>query len=78
MREIGGALGVSVLSTVFAGAGSYASPEAFTHGLTSAVWVGAAVLAAGALSALLVPGRSRQAQLATTSRAASELEAAPA
>ena len=31
-REIGGALGVSVLSTVFAGAGSYASPQAFTDG----------------------------------------------
>ena len=33
-REIGGALGVSVLSTVFAGAGSYASPQAFTDGMT--------------------------------------------
>jgi EmrB/QacA subfamily drug resistance transporter len=78
MREIGGALGVSVLSTVFAGAGSYASPEAFARGLTSAVWVGAAVLAAGALCALLVPGRARQDALATASRTASELEAAPA
>jgi EmrB/QacA subfamily drug resistance transporter len=78
IREIGGALGVSVLSTVFAGAGSYASPAAFTRGLTSAVWVGAAVLAGGAACALLVPGRARQAELATASRAASELEPAAA
>jgi len=71
-REIGGALGVSVLSTVFAGAGSYASPQAFTDGLTQAVWVGAAVLAAGAVTALFVPGRARQAEMAAASRAAGE------
>jgi EmrB/QacA subfamily drug resistance transporter len=68
-REVGGALGVSVLSTVFAGAGSFASPEAFADGMTQAVWVGAAVLAAGALVALLVPGRARRAVPATPSRA---------
>ncbi len=69
-REIGGALGVSVLSTVFAGAGSYASPDAFTAGMTRAVWVGAGVLAAGAIVALFVPGRERQAQMAAASAAA--------
>lgn len=73
-REIGGALGVSVLSTVFAGAGSYASPQAFTDGMTQAVWVGAAVLAAGAVCALFVPGRARQAQMAAASRAAGEAD----
>jgi EmrB/QacA subfamily drug resistance transporter len=74
-REIGGALGVSVLSTVFAGAGSYASPQAFTDGMTQAVWVGAAVLAAGAVCALFVPGRARQAQMAAASRSAGEADA---
>jgi EmrB/QacA subfamily drug resistance transporter len=73
-REIGGALGVSVLSTVFAGAGSYASPQAFTDGMTQAVWVGAAVLAAGAVIALFVPGRTRQAEMAAASRAAGEAD----
>ncbi|MFL5817241.1 MAG: DHA2 family efflux MFS transporter permease subunit [Conexibacter sp.] len=79
-REIGGALGVSVLATVFAGAGSYASPQAFTDGMTQAVWVGAAVLAAGAVCALFVPGRARQAEMAAASRAAGEAvdAAAPA
>jgi MFS family permease len=60
IREIGGALGVSVLSTVFAGAGSYASPQAVTDGLVAALWVGAAVLALGFVSALLVPGHRSQ------------------
>lgn len=76
-REVGGALGVSVLSTVFAGAGSYASPQAFADGMTAAVWVGAAVLAAGAICALFVPGRARQAEMAAASRAAGETASEP-
>jgi EmrB/QacA subfamily drug resistance transporter len=57
IREIGGVLGVAVLSTVFTSAGSFATPQAYVDGLVPAVWVGAGVLAAGALVALLVPGR---------------------
>jgi len=57
IRELGGVLGVAVLASVFATHGSYASPAAYTDGMTSAIWVGAAVLAAGALVALLVPRR---------------------
>jgi nitrate/nitrite transporter NarK len=57
IRELGGVLGVAVLATVFAHAGSYASPESYVEGMTSAAWVGAAVLAVGALIALAVPGR---------------------
>ncbi len=60
IRELGGVLGVAVLATVFASNGSYASPQAYTDGMTSAIWVGAAVLAVGALAALLVPGRPRR------------------
>ena len=55
IREVGGVFGVAVLASVFAGAGSYASPEAFNDGLVAAAWVGAAVLAAGAVVALFVP-----------------------
>jgi EmrB/QacA subfamily drug resistance transporter len=76
-REIGGALGVSVLSTVFAGAGSYASPQAFTDGMTAAVMVGAAVCAAGAVCALFVPGRARQAELAAMNAAVAVAEPEP-
>ena len=59
IRELGGVLGVAVLATVFAHNGSYASPQAYTDGMTSAIWVGAAVLLAGALAALLVPAKRR-------------------
>ncbi len=62
IREVGGVLGIAVLASVFSANGSYASPEAFTTGMTSAIWIGAAVLAAGALLALLVPGKTRQAE----------------
>jgi MFS family permease len=55
IRELGGVLGVAVLASVFSAHGSYASPEAFTGGLVSALPVGAAFLAVGALLALLVP-----------------------
>ena len=61
IRELGGVLGVSVLATVFTAHGGYTSPQAYVDGLVPAVWVGAAVLFAGALIALLVPGRSHQA-----------------
>ena len=46
---------------MFSSAGGYESGQAFVDGLRSALWVGAAVLAAGAGAALLVPGRPREA-----------------
>jgi EmrB/QacA subfamily drug resistance transporter len=57
IREIGGVMGVAVLASVFASHGGYGDPRAFTDGVTAALPIGAAVLAAGALIALLVPGR---------------------
>ena len=57
IRELGGVLGIAVLSTVFSTHGSYASPQAFVNGLQPTMWVGAAVLAAGALVALVLPLR---------------------
>ena len=60
IRELGGVMGVAVLASVFSGAGSYASPEAFTDGLVAALPVGAAVLALGAVAALFVPGLARE------------------
>jgi nitrate/nitrite transporter NarK len=57
IREVGGVLGVAVLATVFTDFGGFESPAAYVDGLIPAVWVGSAVLAVGALVALLVPGR---------------------
>ena len=59
IRELGGVLGIAVLATVFTSNGSYASPQAYVAGLTPAMWVGAAVLAVGALVALVFPFSTR-------------------
>src|SRR6185312_11922680 len=60
IRELGGVLGVSVLATVFSAHGGYASPQDYVDGLIPAVCVGAAVLFAGALVALLIPSKRPQ------------------
>jgi EmrB/QacA subfamily drug resistance transporter len=57
IREVGGALGVAVLASVFARQGNTLTGQGFVDGLVPAVWVGSGVLAAGALLALAVPGR---------------------
>ena len=59
IREIGGVMGVAVLASVFAANGGYSSPQAFTDGVVAALPVAVAVLAIGAVLALLVPGKQR-------------------
>ncbi|MEV0793247.1 DHA2 family efflux MFS transporter permease subunit [Kribbella sp. NPDC050459] len=59
IREVGVAMGVAVLASVFASSGSYESPTQYAAGLVPAVWTGAAIVAAGTLVALLLPGRER-------------------
>ncbi|MCD0482017.1 DHA2 family efflux MFS transporter permease subunit [Streptacidiphilus sp. ASG 303] len=61
LRELGGALGVAVLSAVFSARGGYTSPQAFTDGLVPALWTGSGAIALAAVAALLVPGRRRTA-----------------
>jgi EmrB/QacA subfamily drug resistance transporter len=56
IRELGGVMGVAVLASVFSAHGSYVSSQAFSDGVVAALPIGAAVLAAGAVVALLVPG----------------------
>jgi len=60
IREVGGVLGVAVLASIFAHAGGYQSAHTFAHGTNSAVFVGAAVVAAGSLAAALIRGRRMQ------------------
>jgi EmrB/QacA subfamily drug resistance transporter len=59
IRELGGVLGVAVLAAVFAHEGGYTSAETFTHGTSTAVYVGAGVVALGAVAAAFIPGRQR-------------------
>jgi EmrB/QacA subfamily drug resistance transporter len=57
IRELGVAVGVAALASVFSSYGSYTSHEAFVDGLRPAVFVGAAIVAAGAVVALWLPKR---------------------
>jgi MFS family permease len=59
IRELGGVLGVSVLATVFSSHGGYAGAQDFVNGLVPALWVGTAVLGAGALIAAAFPFSTR-------------------
>jgi EmrB/QacA subfamily drug resistance transporter len=70
IRELGGVLGIAVLATVFTGHGGYASPQAFVQGLEPALWVGVAVLGAGALLAVALP-------FSTRADAAAQLDSVP-
>jgi hypothetical protein len=56
-RELGGVFGIAILASVFSSTGSYISPAAFAAGVRAAVFVGAGVVAAGAVAAALAPGR---------------------
>jgi EmrB/QacA subfamily drug resistance transporter len=62
IRELGGVFGVAVLASVFAQAGGYRTPETFVHGLTTAVYIGGALVAVGAAAAALIKSRPRVAQ----------------
>jgi hypothetical protein len=63
IRELGGVFGVAVLASIFASYGGYESGVSFVDGLTPAVWAGTAVVAVGALVALLIPRRRRAAEI---------------
>jgi len=72
IREVGGVFGVAVLASIFARYGGYESSATFNDGLVVATWVGAAVVGAGAVLALLIPPRAR-----TTGAASGELVPQP-
>jgi EmrB/QacA subfamily drug resistance transporter len=60
IRELGGVFGVAVLASIFSHYGGYESGQAFVDGLTPAIWVGAVVVALGAVAALMIPRRRRR------------------
>jgi EmrB/QacA subfamily drug resistance transporter len=59
IREVGGVFGVAVLATIFSRVGGYQSSAAFVHGVTTAVYVGAGLVALGAVAAALIPSSRR-------------------
>ncbi len=62
IRELGGVFGVAVLASIFAHYGGYGAPQHFVDGLRPAVWVGAAIVGVGALAAMAIPARRREAE----------------
>src|SRR5918992_405566 len=60
IREVGGVFGVAVLASVFSQYGGYGSPQTFVDGLSPAIWVGAIVVAVGAVISLAIPRIRRQ------------------
>jgi len=57
LRQLGGTLGIAILAAVFAGFGSYASPQAFNNGFVPAIGVAAGLSLLGAIAGLWTPGR---------------------
>ena len=56
LRQLGGAFGVSLLAAVFAAAGGYVSPRAFSDGFSVAMVASGALALIGALAGLALPG----------------------
>lgn len=59
VRQLGAALGVSLLGAIFGAYGGYESSEAFADGLSPAMYVAGAVLAVGFVLALALPAARR-------------------
>ncbi|MFE6622060.1 MFS transporter [Streptomyces sp. NPDC057740] len=71
LREVGGALGIAVMASIFSAQGGYETGQAFVDGLRPALVTGAAVVGLAGVAALLIPRRR------PVSRAVSPTEQAP-
>src|SRR5213592_1666921 len=58
IRELGGVFGVAVLASVFSAYGGYRTGASFVHGMTPAIWIGAAVVLLGAVASFAI-GKTR-------------------
>ena len=59
MRELGGVFGIAIPVAVFAGAGGYASPQAFTDGFAPRSASAAGLALVGALAGTALPAARR-------------------
>ncbi|GHG38034.1 hypothetical protein GCM10018980_10390 [Streptomyces capoamus] len=57
LREVGGALGIAIMSSIFSAQGGYESAQSFVDGLRPALVTGSAVVALAAVAALVIPAR---------------------
>jgi EmrB/QacA subfamily drug resistance transporter len=58
MRELGGVFGIAIGVAAFAGAGGYATPDAFADGFKAAMGVAAGLSLLAAAAGALLPGRA--------------------
>lgn len=66
LRQLGGVFGVAVVAAVFAGAGGYASGQAFSDGFSPAIGAAGALALVGAFAGLALPSRRAPADVAAT------------
>jgi EmrB/QacA subfamily drug resistance transporter len=59
IRELGGVFGVAILASVFSHYGGYGTGSSFVNGMTPAVYVGAAVVALGAVASFAIKRRPK-------------------
>ncbi|WP_053851232.1 MFS transporter [Streptomyces sp. NRRL B-24085] len=59
LREVGGALGIAVMASIFSSQGGYESGQSFVDGLRPALVTGAGVVALAGIAALLIPSGKR-------------------
>ncbi|WP_210591702.1 DHA2 family efflux MFS transporter permease subunit [Streptomyces sp. GESEQ-35] len=57
LREVGGALGIAIMASIFSAQGGYETGQTFVDGLRPALVTGAAVIAVAGAAALLIPTR---------------------
>jgi EmrB/QacA subfamily drug resistance transporter len=60
MRELGGVFGIAIAVAAFAGAGSYASPQAFVDGFAPAAWTAGVLALIGVVAGSFLPGRGQE------------------
>jgi EmrB/QacA subfamily drug resistance transporter len=73
IRELGGVFGVAVLASIFTSYGGYGSGQHFVNGMRPAVFVGAAIVAIGALLAFAIGKRSPKMTTSSTREQPAEL-----
>ncbi|MGY4967294.1 DHA2 family efflux MFS transporter permease subunit [Streptomyces sp. 900105245] len=64
LREVGGALGIAVMSSIFSAQGGYESAQSFVDGMRPALVTGATVVALAGIAALMIPGRRKTGPMA--------------
>jgi EmrB/QacA subfamily drug resistance transporter len=74
LREVGGALGIAVMSSIFSANGGYDSAQHFVNGIEPALWVGSAAVAVAGVATLFIPRRRPTAEVPQDTRPAPALE----